>query len=382
MAPPHSRVPSPLPVRLVVAKRQEQAPTPAPSASTAPPVANSSASRFLPSQTSLSSSDDNNGGDGGKPEVWRYAIVVIIAVLGLFLLVRLAFVYRLRKHHRQLYLARQQELANQRARRRSRDPRSGANWSRNNSVDTFDLGTPDGGGAGRGAGEAPPPAYEEAAVPAAAGVARGEEAPHSSRPSLFSRLFSSSRPSASPAPPSSYDLRVFPPSSSSPPTGSTSPSPTSRGSTRPHSTSFAEAEAVRRALADAGLLVIPPSLALRHSALNPSSALVSATAEADEDTLRRRRQREERREQRRQRRRDRREREREEQEGAGLPTYSKRKAEGEEVLQRGEGWKDSDEDTDSGSEDEGAPVVEAGGAVVPALTGAPAAREVDEDAQA
>jgi len=106
------------------------------------------------------------------------------------------------------------------------------------------------------------------------------------------------------------------------------------------------ATAIQRALSDAGLLV-GRSRGLSRSESNRPRDVVNAAEEAQ-------RERDERRRVRRERRRERRRRERERDEGLGLPVYSKKKAEGEEVLQVAEGIKEDETDSeDDGSASEG-----------------------------
>ncbi|GAA6020004.1 hypothetical protein JCM10207_006756 [Rhodosporidiobolus poonsookiae] len=334
-------------------------------ASSTSDLANTAATRFLPSATNSSNSGEDDGDT--KAALWKYAIVVIIAVLGLFLLVRLTFIYRLRKQREALWRAHEQARIN-RQRGRPGAAGFGPSWSRNNSTETLEWDGHGSGGAvygrgasaGRGAGstdEPPPPAYEDALnPPPPLGAPSSSSAPTpptqpTSRPSFLSRLLSRSSHTSDP----SISMRTLsPPATASP----SSAPPTRSRDTNTNRTSrraSVEAETIRRALADAGLLVAPPSLALRSptssssgGGLSPSPLAGLGLDALDPDAAaRRRREREERRERRRQRRRERRERE---EEGFGLPTYSKKTTEGEETLQRGEGWK-TDESEDDGASD-------------------------------
>ncbi|BGP17869.1 hypothetical protein JCM10213_008334 [Rhodosporidiobolus nylandii] len=338
-------------------RRQADA-TAATATTTSVAPANTSAQRFLPSPSSAESSADSGDSSGdNKSRLWKYAIVIILAVLAIFLLIRVLFVYRIRRQRLLLFTQTQNEAARRRQERADQVRRENAYAGSEESLPM---------------GEAPPPAYAETAP--SPSLPRPSEQPHeqhgTSRFPLLSRLFrrSPSSPSGS-----AIGMRHLPLSASSSPlhssrsrlgnaaTGgfssinelraaaaasSASPrSPSSPGGGRRTSL---EAASIQRALSDAGLLVIPPSLALRNSSAPPSRR-DSAVETEDEFLSRRRREREERRERRRERRRQRRERE---EEGYGLPTYAKKAGEGEETLQRGEGWKDSEHD-DGSSASEG-----------------------------
>ncbi|GAA5990306.1 hypothetical protein JCM11641_006392 [Rhodosporidiobolus odoratus] len=321
----------------------------------------STVNRFLPSSTSTSDSntDSDNGNGDTKSQLWKYAIFVILAVLALFLLIRLAFIYRLRRQGLLLFQQAQNEAHATRHERteqvRAEREERTRQRRRRDSLDTLDDEV------------TAPPAYDDFDPPPPPTPPSGpqEQVPPRAPPRfpLLSRLFHRSATASSSSSP--IGLHFLNGSSTSraprlnPPL---SPNRNSRlGGTRRTST---ETEAIRRALNDAGLLVIPPSLALRNSstshAPSPSPASVPGQPptrrreETEEEFLSRRRQeREERRARRRVRRRERRERE---EEGFGLPTYSKKTAEGEETLQRGEGWKEEDErssdEGESGAESE------------------------------
>lgn len=169
---------------------------------------------------------------------------------------------------------------------------------------------------------------------------------------------------------------------------------------------LAEVAHLRRALRDAGLLGpsssssgprsfadLTPSQRAALNGATPAVLVAAAAAMAgpqrggddDDETEseRRRAERVRRRAERRLRRRREREAQREAEEGLGLPTYSRKVADGEETLQRAEGWKtdgsdgdDGDDSGDSGDERErerdaaGGAALGVAGAVVPTLDGA------------
>jgi hypothetical protein len=105
-----------------------------------------------------------------------------------------------------------------------------------------------------------------------------------------------------------------------------------------------ESHEVRRALENAGLIFRPPRS--RSAMTGEMDVLNAVIPEFETEEMRSRRQRRERRERRRMRRLD-------EEEGAGLPTYSKDKAEGEEILETAEGGlPNAGDDVDSDDSDD------------------------------
>lgn len=141
-------------------------------------------------------------------------------------------------------------------------------------------------------------------------------------------------------------------------------SPTRRSrlhSEPPSAETLEQVRHIRRALSDAGLLFAPPRSLSDHrlsagsaaSAGGNRPAMLATTHEGlrrfDEEEA----EREIAREERRARRRRRRERERQRMEDeAGLPTYSREVAEGEAVLERAEGWKSAEDDDGDDAEHE------------------------------
>ncbi|BGP49776.1 hypothetical protein JCM10450v2_005681 [Rhodotorula kratochvilovae] len=334
-------------------------------------LAQTSATRFLPAASSTASSGSGSGdGSDTGVSIWKYAIVVLLCVFALGALLRLGFIHRLRRQ-RAAALYAQHAHPHTRPRRQPAQPRRESQHSLNGSVYSLDLDDV--------RVEPPPPAYDDAAAPppapAAVPVSTQEPRPSPARRgplARFSSLFhrrSMSRTDVLP-------LEQLP-----------APSlPASAGThaTRPADpATLAEVAHLRRALRDAGLLVAPPrvggSLAdltpAQRAALQGASPSVLAAAAAmaggavEEEEERRRRRRE------RRRRRREREAQRERDEGLGLPTYSRKVADGEEVLQRAEGFKTDGSEDDSGeSGDEGAlEGVRRGSAVVPVLERQPRA---------
>ncbi|GAA6054730.1 hypothetical protein JCM3770_000052 [Rhodotorula araucariae] len=326
-------------------------------------LAQTSATRFLPAASTTASGDSGSqGGSDVGVSVWKYAIVVLLCVFALGALLRLGLIHRLRRQRAAaLYSAsHSRPHARRQARRESEH-------SLNGSVYSLDLDGP--------RTEPPPPAYDQAAGPLPAPTEQQSAPP--ARRRLFTRL-------------SSLLARGGAPRTDALPMQAL-PAPSSTGIAQTHATrtadpaTLAEIAHLRRALRDAGLLVAPSPRAgaradltdAQRAALRGASpAVLAAAAERagvhtadDEDDERRRRRRE------RRRRRREREAEREREEGLGLPTYSRKVAEGEETLQRAEGWKTDGSDDDSGdSGDDG--VLDGVGresAVVPVLHAQPRA---------
>ncbi|GJN90435.1 hypothetical protein Rhopal_003446-T1 [Rhodotorula paludigena] len=335
-------------------------------------LAESSATRFLPpTATSDANSSDSSSNTG--IEIWKYAIVVILCVFALFCFVRLAFLRRVRHQRIQ---AHQAELA-RRNEARARRQREAA-WRRDTEPSLYSLDLDD-------PAEPPPPAYDDANARTGPVAAAGPPA-QTQKPTLGSRLTSLFRrtdsirmhgfPRTSSA--RSTDAAAasaYPPPSSAPP-----PAASSHAHDLADPATLDEVAHIREALRSAGLLGAPArtfdlSHASAHAALTPAqraalqgaspgvlmaaaaasvghvSPQTAAQAAADDDAQRRR---EERRARRRERRRREREARAEREEGLGLPTYSRKVAEGEEVLQRAEGFKTDDSGDDSGdSEAEG-----------------------------
>lgn len=155
--------------------------------------------------------------------------------------------------------------------------------------------------------------------------------------------------------------------------------PSSSSSAGPRS--FADLTPAQRAALNGAspAILVAAAAAMAGPAPAPGGADVAGDETSEEHRARRRAER-------RQRRRREREAQRERDEGLGLPTYSRKVADGEETLQRAEGWKtDASGDEDGEAEDdsgesgderererglEGARVGPEAGAVVPTLDGA------------
>ncbi|GAA5933682.1 uncharacterized protein JCM15063_001382 [Sporobolomyces koalae] len=299
----------------------------------------------------------SSASNDSKSALWKYAIVVILAILALSTVFRLVFLRRARKLHR---LQQEHALG---VRGQAYRGRGGFEDRRRFSNDSHDLREHD---RGEDPLEPPPPAYDDQPLPQ---TERGVFPPPSQpvlshprtlepRPSFVSRF--SSRFKRSPSATSS----ILPVPSTTPglvePSMSTTTQPNFDRvileTTRQRNTAEILANenqtnqwrgqiAIRRALSDAGLLVGRPRATSRSQ---DSTQVAVVTAHEVE-----RREREERRRLRRERR-ERRRRQRDLEEGVGLPVYSKNKAEGEEVLQVGEGLKEdaSDSEDDSDPEEE------------------------------
>ncbi|GAA5852489.1 hypothetical protein JCM9279_003470 [Rhodotorula babjevae] len=361
--------------------------TPAPTSSTAD-LAQTSATRFLPQATS--SADSSSSGSDGSVSVWKYAIVVILCVFALGALVRLGLLHRLRRQ-RAVYTRDHQQQ--HRARPRPPPRTADSQRSLNGSIYSLDLEH----------AEPPPPGYDDEARPsstspaaAAAAVAPPPAPPPPPPPhGPFARLSSFFRRGNSDAAVPMQHL-------------SATRSPASQQHQRSADpTTLAEVAHLRRALRDAGLLGpsssssgprsfvdLTPSQRAALNGATPAVLVAAAAAlagprhgvddDVETESERRRAERVRRRAERRLRRRREREAQREAEEGLGLPTYSRKVADGEETLQRAEGWKtdgsdgdDGEDSGDSGDERErergdagGATLGGAGGAVVPTLDGA------------
>ncbi|GAA5912445.1 hypothetical protein JCM8208_005172, partial [Rhodotorula glutinis] len=313
-------------------------------------------------------------------------IVVILCVFALGALVRLGLLHRLRRQ-RAVYSRDQQQ--HHRARPRPRPRTADSQRSLNNSVYSLDLEH----------AEPPPPGYDEApplaAAAAAAAVAPAPPAsappPDPPRRGPFARLSSLFHRNTGDA---AVPMRHL----------STARTPASQQRSADPAT-LAEVAHLRRALRDAGLLGpsssssssgprsfadLTPSQRAALDGATPAVLVAAAAAmagphndDAESEAERRRAERVRRRAERRLRRRREREAQREAEEGLGLPTYSRKVADGEETLQRAEGWKtdgsdgdDGDDSGDSGDERErerdgaGGAALGGAGAVVPTLNGA------------
>ncbi|GAA5849649.1 hypothetical protein JCM5353_006036 [Sporobolomyces roseus] len=320
--------------------------------------------------SSISASTQNQGSSASddkdsRSALWKYAIVVILAILALSTLFRLMFLRRARRM-RQM----QQEALGLRVAGR----RGGTQWGglqqqsedrRRFSTDTVDLQERGYSGAPLESTEPPPPAYDDDR-PTLAPLSSSIQPPPpvvQHRPSFLSRF--SSRFKRTPSETSTPQTNLAPALGGG---GTTNQPPrvdpnedyfgiSMRQASSTEATAQVLAEenqtnqrrgvtAIQRALSDAGLLV-GRSRGLSRSESNGPRDIVNAAEAAQ-------REREERRRVRRERRRERRRRERERDEGLGLPVYSKKKAEGEEVLQVAEGIKEDETDSeDDGSASEG-----------------------------
>ncbi|GAA5941575.1 hypothetical protein JCM3775_005116 [Rhodotorula graminis] len=369
-------------------RRQQVWPTTTSSAATSTPdLAQTSATRFVPQATSSADSSSSGSGSDGSVSVWKYAIVVILCVFALGALVRLGLLHRLRRQ-RTIYSRDQQQ--HHRARPRPRPRTADSQRSLNNSVYSLDLEH----------AELPPPGYDEAqpdpnapAAPVAAATVAPTGPASAPRRGPFARLTSLfRRGNADTAVPMQHLSTARTPASQQRPADPAT---------------LAEVAHLRRALRDAGLLGpsssssssgprsfadLTPSQRAALNGATPAVLVAAAAAMAgphtgngdddvETDSERRRAERVRRRAERRLRRRREREAQREAEEGLGLPTYSRKVADGEATLQRADGWKtdgsdgdDGDDSGDSGDERERGAVDGAAlggaGAVVPTLDGA------------
>ncbi|GAA6017340.1 hypothetical protein JCM11491_000638 [Sporobolomyces phaffii] len=300
--------------------RQQE--TPALYGSTLAPIA-------TPSSHAASNSNSNSDSDStdARNALWKYAIVVILAILALSTVFRLLFLRRARRMHR-FHQTHQLGVA------RHRGP-SGAAAAHDDPGDRDSLDLDDDERRRRDR-EPPPPAYdddvEHAAFPPRAPPPL---APVEPRPSFLSRFSSRFKQAPSAVPPSATTSRQT--ASGTRDVGSAATAEVLAEENRLHR--WRGDVAIRRALSDAGLVVVGRGRAgsRSSSAANERAAVELAQRERDE---RRRERRERRREQRRRRR------EREE-EGLGLPVYSKTKAKGEQVLQVADGIEDDDTDSEA-----------------------------------
>ncbi|GAA5839603.1 hypothetical protein JCM3766R1_000915 [Sporobolomyces carnicolor] len=311
-----------------------------------------------PTSLSASSSSSSDNSNEARNALWKYAIVVILAILALSTVFRLLFIRRARRLQRENNLGLRHH-----SHFRGGGGRSGAHGEdrRRFSTDSLDVQ--------ERALEPPPPAYEESGAPAANSTTNDPfpppaqplpVAPVEARPSFISRLFSRFKraPSTTSTPPAT---------AASPPANEDFFALSMQQATSPRQAATARilAEenqsnqrrghvAIRRALSDAGLLtgVFTANGRNRASSRSDGGAPTSHRGVTIEAAEQAQREREERRRARRERRRERRRRERERDEGLGLPVYSKKKAEGEEVLQVADGIKEDETDSDEGEEEE------------------------------